>query len=98
MITSQIDFVRFKISWSEQLQVIDSIAFLVVDMLQSQHVPILDMYSLILVEATNDMSFLLPETKYDKPFLVIGNISIVFLNTLRFCMYLFYVFCSLLVT
>ena len=33
-----------------------------------QHVPILDMYNLLLAETTNDMSFLLPETKYDEPF------------------------------
>ena len=31
-------------------------------------VPKLDMYSLLLVETTNDMPFSLPETKYDKPF------------------------------
>lgn len=47
---------------------IEPIALLVVDMLKSQHVPILDMYSLILVEITNDMSFPLLETKYDEPF------------------------------
>lgn len=35
--------------------------------LQSQHVPILNMYSLILVETINDMSFSPPDTKYDKP-------------------------------
>ena len=52
------------------------------------------MYSLLFVETTNDI----PETKYDKPFRVIENISIAVLNTLRFCMYLFYVFCFLLVT
>ena len=39
------------------------------------HVPKLDMYSLLLVEATNDMPFSPPETKYDEPFQVIGNIS-----------------------
>ena len=33
-----------------------------------RHTPILDMYSLILVEITNDMSFPLLETKYDEPF------------------------------
>lgn len=31
------------------------------------------MYSLLFMEATNDMSFSLPETKYDEPFQVIGN-------------------------
>ena len=40
-----------------------------------QRVPILNMYSLLLVETTNDMPFFLPETKYDVPFRVIGNIS-----------------------
>ena len=35
----------------------------------------LDMYSLLFVETTKDMSFSLPETKYDEPFQVIGNIS-----------------------
>lgn len=40
------------------------------------NVPKLDMYSLLLVETTNDMSFSPPETKYDEPFQVIGNISI----------------------
>ena len=34
------------------------IALLVLDMLQFQHVPKLDMYSLILMETTNDMSFI----------------------------------------
>ena len=77
---------------------IEPIALLVVDMLQSRHVPILNMYSLLLVEATNDMPFSLPETKYDVPFQMIENIPIVFLNTLRFCMCLFYIFCFLLVT
>lgn len=43
---------------------------------QCRIVPKLDMYSLLLVETTNDMSFSLPETKYDEPFEVIGNISI----------------------
>lgn len=47
---------------------IDPIALLVVDMLQSQHVPKSDMYSLLFVEATNDMSFSPPETKYDELF------------------------------
>ena len=46
---------------------IESIALLVVDTLQSQHVPKLDMYSLILVGTTNDMPFSPPETKYDEP-------------------------------
>lgn len=36
--------------------------------LLSPHVAKLDMYSLLLVETTNDMPFSLPETKYDKPF------------------------------
>ena len=39
-----------------------TIALLVVDMLQSRHVPKLDMYSLLLVETTNDMPFCLVET------------------------------------
>ena len=52
---------------------IDSTALLAVDMLQSRHVPKLDMYSLLLVETTNDMPFSLPETKYDEPFRVIAN-------------------------
>ena len=47
---------------------IEPIALLIVDMLQSQRVPKLDMYSLLLVETTNDMPFSLPETKYDEPF------------------------------
>ena len=34
----------------------------------SPHVPKLDMYSLLLIETTNDMPFPLPETKYDVPF------------------------------
>ena len=62
---------------------IDIITLLVVDMLQPQHVPILDMYSLLLVETTNDMSFSLPETKYDEPFQVIGNISTTILVFLK---------------
>ena len=33
-----------------------------------RNVPKLEMYSLLFVETTNDMSFSLPETKYDKPF------------------------------
>ena len=40
-----------------------------------QVVPKLEMYSLLFVETTNDMSFSLPETKYDVHFRVIGNIS-----------------------
>ena len=47
---------------------IDIITLLVVDMLQPQHVPKLDMYSLLLVETTNDMPFSPPEAKYDKTF------------------------------
>ena len=62
---------------------IEPIALLVVDMLQFRHVPKLDMYSLLLVETTNDMSFLLPETKYDEPFQVIGNISTAILVFLK---------------
>ena len=58
------------------LLVIGIIALLVVVMPQFQHVPKLVMYNLLLVETTNDMSFSLPETKYDEPFQVIGNISI----------------------
>jgi len=38
------------------------------NMLQSQHVPILNMYSLLFAETANDMPFPLPETKYYKPF------------------------------
>ncbi len=48
--------------------VIEPIALLVVDMLQSRHVVIQSMYSHLLVETTNDMSFPLLETKYDEPF------------------------------
>ena len=47
---------------------IDTIALLEVDSPQSRHVPKLDMYSLLLVETANDMSFLLPETKYGESF------------------------------
>ena len=47
---------------------IDIITLLVVDMLQSQRVAKLDMYSLLLMETTNDMPFSPPEAKYDKPF------------------------------
>lgn len=46
----------------------ESIALLVVDVLQSRHVPKLDMYSLMLAETTNDMPFSSPEAKYDEPF------------------------------
>ena len=42
---------------NDLLYLYNSIALLVVDMLQPQHVPILNMYSLLLVETTNDMSF-----------------------------------------
>lgn len=62
---------------------IESIALLVANILQSQHVPILNMYSLLLVETTNDMPFSLPETKYDEPFQVIGNISTTILVFLK---------------
>ena len=41
---------------------IESIALLVVDMLQSQHAPILSVYSHKYVETTNDMPFCLVET------------------------------------
>lgn len=49
----------------------------------SPHVPKLDMYSLLLVQK-NDMSFSLPETKYEKPFYVsdtiYGNTSHLYKN------------------
>ena len=41
---------------------IDSIAILVVDMLQSQHDPLLNNHSLLPIETTNDMPFYLVET------------------------------------
>ena len=41
---------------------IDTIVLLVVDMLQSQHAPILNMCSLKPIETTNDMPFCLVET------------------------------------
>lgn len=44
------------------------IALFVLDSLQSQHVAKLDMYSLLLIETTNDKPFSPPEAKYDKPF------------------------------
>ena len=42
-----------------------------------QRVPILDIYNPIIVETTNDMPFSLPETKYEEPFQMIGNTSII---------------------
>lgn len=39
-----------------------------IDKPQFQRDPILNNHSLLLVEATNDMSFSPPETKYDVPF------------------------------
>ena len=41
------------------------------------------MYSLLLVETTNDMAFSPPEAKYDKPFQVIRNISTTILVFLK---------------
>lgn len=61
------------------------IAPLIVDMLQSRHVAKLDMYSLLFVETTNDMPFSLPETKYDEPFQMIGNISMVLNSLMELC-------------
>lgn len=52
-------------------------AFLGLGTPQSRRVPKLDMYSLLLMETTNDMSFSLPATKYDEPFQMIGNTSII---------------------
>lgn len=36
-----------------------------------------DMHSLLLVEITNDVPFSPPETKYDEPFQMTGNTSII---------------------
>ena len=43
------------------------------------------MYSLLFTETTNNMSFSPPETKYDEPFQVIGNISMVLNNLMELC-------------
>lgn len=42
-----------------------------------QRVLLFNMYNLLFVEATNDMSFPPPETKYDEPFRVIGTYPLV---------------------
>ena len=80
----------------EYNKVIESITLLVVDMLQSQHAPILGMYSHKPIETTNDVPFCLVETSEGTYLLSYWKHVSYLFKYLAFYMCLFYRFYSLL--